>query len=407
MIHKKAARFFVGLVVVLSPAFLSSGPPSGQSSLTDIYKAGPIRLDADPEFGKDTKWNLLFFNPFCNLAVASDGRLFIADSREHKVFKFDKQGHFIKSFGQKGQGPGDLTVPMRISFLDGKYLVVGEYALANRISLFDLDGKFNRILTTRRSIYRPVALRDGKVAYLSFAFRGHGASEKKIESVVIRSIDGPDETTVAERTFGTGMIMVGPQSSISFGDHPTGSLFVAATKEGNLIVGSSLETHLEVYSPDGAKLSTIDLGLEPVPVTKDYIKRYKDLEVGQMKRDPRYAQGQMKESLKKMEDASFDHLFTDHLPLYREILVDAEGNILVFKKTECLGECPIFMRVYSPEGKFICETEIQEGRFGLTVDPRMKNMIFGRDGLVAMVEVKDAEEFELRVIRVNYKPAPR
>lgn len=52
-----------------------------------------------------------------------------------------------------------------------------------------------------------------------------------------------------------------------------------------------------------------------------------------------------------------------------------------------------------------CETEIQEGRFGLTVDPRQKNMIFGRDGLIAMVEVKNAEEYELRVIRVNYGPS--
>jgi hypothetical protein len=406
MIVKITAMFVVGLVVVLSPAFPSSGPPSGQSRLLDIYKAGPIRLDPDPAFGKSTEWNLLFFNPYCDLAASPDGSLFIAGSREHKVFKFDARGNLVKSFGQKGQGPGDFNSPGDLSVLDGKYLVVGEYALANRISLFDLDGKFNRILTTRRAPYRPVALRDGKIAYLVNSYRGEGAASKMIQSAVIRGIDGPNETTVAERTFGTGMIMVGPQSSISFGSDTTGSIFVAATREGNLIVGDSLETHLEVYSPDGAKLSTIDLGLEPVPVTKEIIKSYKDYQIGEMKRDSRYAQGPMRESLKKMEDASFDHLFADHLPLYREVLVDAEGNILVFRRTKCLGGCPILIRVYSPEGRFICETEIQEGSFGLTVDPRQKNMVFGPDGLIAMVEVKDAEEFELRVIRVNYKPSP-
>lgn len=182
--------------------------------------------------------------------------------------------------------------------LDGKYLVIGEYALANRISLFDLDGKFHQ-------------------------------------------------------------------------------------------------------------LSTIDLGLEPIAVTKEYVKRYKGRVLGEMKRDGRYAQGQMKEMLKKLEAASFDHLFAGHLPLYREILVDAEGNILVFKRTECLGDCPILIRVYSPQGRFVCETEIEEGRFGLAVDPRQKSMVFGRDGLIAMVEVKDAEEYELRVIRVKYRPTLR
>jgi len=41
----------------------------------------------------------------------------------------------------------------------------------------------------------------------------------------------------------------------------------------------------------------------------------------------------------------------------------------------------------------------------LAVDPRQKNMVFGRTGLIAMVEVKDAEDFELRLIRVNYRPS--
>jgi hypothetical protein len=406
MIIRNAALFFAGPVLVLSTLFPSSVPPSGQSRLLDVYKAGPIRLDPDPAFGKNTEWNLLFFNPYCDLALAPDGSLFIAGSRENKVFKFDARGNLVKSFGQKGQGPGDFNSPDDLSVLDGKYLVVGEYALSCRISLFDLDGKFNRLLATRRSVYYPVALRDGKVAYLSYSHRGDGASEKKIESVVIRSIDGPNEIVAAEHTFNAGAIMLSQDEQFILGGETTGQTYIAATREGNLVVGSSLETRLEVYSPEGIKLSTIDLGLGPIPVTKDYIKRYKDLEVGQMKRDPRFAAGQRREFVKKLENASFDHLFTDHLPLYQEVLVDAEGNILVFKKTECLGDCPILVRVYSPEGKFVCETEIQEGPFGLSVDPRKKNMVFGRDGLIAMVEVKDAEEYELRVIRVNYKPAP-
>jgi hypothetical protein len=396
----------LGLLTIVFQAVRAAGPLSGQATLADVYKAGPIRLDPDPAFGQGTEWNLLFFNPYCDLALGPDGSLFIASSREHKVFKFDAQGKFVKTFGQKGQGPGDFNNPGDPSVLDGKYLVVGEYALANRISLFDLDGKFNRILTTKRGPYRPVALRDGKIAYLVNSYRGQGDEAKTTQSVVIRGIDGPNETTVAERTFGTGMLMVGPQSSMSFGDSTTGAILVAATKDGNLIVGDSLETHLEVYSPEGVRLSTVDLGLEPIPVTKQLIKRYKDHQIGEMKRDPRKAQGPLRESLKIIEDASFDHLFADRLPLYREVLVDAEGNILVFRRTECLGDCPILVRVYSPEGRFVCETEIRSGPFGLTVDPRIKSMVFGRDALIAMVEVKDAEDFELRVIRVNYaRPA--
>jgi hypothetical protein len=63
--------------------------------------------------------------------------------------------------------------------------------------------------------------------------------------------------------------------------------------------------------------------------------------------------------------------------------------------------------VYSPEGKFVCEAEILEGAFSLAVDNRIKNMSFGGGGLLAMVEVKDAEDPELRLIRVNHRRPPR
>ncbi len=398
----------LGWCLVLCASLLSSGPPSGQSPLTDVYKAGPIRLDPDPEFGKDTKWDLLFFNSFCDLAAAPDGGLFIADSREHKVFKFDARGNLVKSFGQKGQGPGDFNSPDNLSVLDGKYLVVGEYAESRRISLFDLEGKFNRLLATKRLTSNPIALRDGKVAYLSFRSQKDGAAGAKIiRSVVIRGIDGPSETVVAEHTFNWNGIMLRTGGAIALPSSDSGDTFIAATKDGNLLVCNSLMAFFDVYSPAGVKLSSIDLGLEPIPATKDYIKRYKDHVVGGMRKDSRYSQGPLGGALKDVAEAAFDQFFSDHLAFYHEVLVDAEGNILVFKKTECLGDCPILFRVYSPEGKFICETEIQEGPFGLTVDSRQKSMVFGRDGLIAMVEVKDAEEYELRVIRVNYGRSSR
>jgi hypothetical protein len=406
MIIRNAALFVVGLVLVLSTVFPSSVPPSGQSRLLDVYKAGPIRLDPDPAFGKSTEWNLLFFNPFCDLAAAPDGGFFIAGSREQKVFKFDARGSLVKSFGQKGQGPGDFNMPGELSVLDGKYLVVGEYALSCRISLFDLDGKFNRVLTTKSPPFFPIALRDGKVAYIVHRYRREDTdATKDIQSVVIRAIDNPREIAVVEQNFNMASIRLGANGSIGFGDQSAGAMYIAATREGNLLVGDSLEGRLEVYSPEGVKLSTIDLGLEPIPVTREYRSRYRDHQLAETRRE-HGSDKSFEEQLKQIENASFDHLFSDHLPFYHEILADAEGNILVFKRTDCLGGCPIVIRVYSPEGRFVCETELQEGAFGLTVDRRIKNMAFGLDGLVAMVEVKDAEEYELRVIRVNYKPAP-
>jgi hypothetical protein len=408
MMTKRTTLSVAGFCLALVPGLLSSRPSAGQTLAADVYQAGPIRLAPDPSFGKETDWNLLFYDLFCDLAVAPDGSIFAACSRQHKIFKFDPQGKLVKTFGREGQGPGDFKYPDNLSVLDGKYLVVGEYAESRRISLFDLEGNFKQLLTTKGAPFRAVAMRDGKIAYIVFSHRGEGPTAlKRIESVVIRGINSALETEVARFTFNPQSIMMRPGGSISFGDFLGGSTFIAATKEGNLVVGNSLQTSLEVFSPAGAKLSSIDLGIEPVPVTNDYRTKYKDHQLDGMRQDSRYSQGPFKDMLKQLEKASFDHLFSDHLPLYREVLTDAEGNLLVFRKTDCLGECPILVRVYSPEGRFICETEVKAESFGLPVDPRQKNMVFGMTGLIALVEVKDAEDFELRLIRVNYGPAPR
>jgi hypothetical protein len=398
---KKSIRilfFYLGFLFVLGAGLLA-----GQKDLLNAYKSGPILLEQDPEFGKNTDWKNLFYHLFCDITAAPDGSLFIASSRQHKIFKFDPNGNLITSFGQKGQGPGDFNMPGDLSVLDGKLLVVGEYALSHKLSLIDLDGNVYKVLKTSRPPYRPIALRDGKIAYIVHNYRGEGPTDrKKIESVVIRDIESDDEIKVAEFTFNMASLRIG-QMSYGFGESTSGSFFIASSNDGNLIVGNSLYPFFDIFSPDGSKISTIPLNMEPIPVTKKLISEYKKYHIDQMSQNSRSSQDRFQETLKQFKKASWDHMFAENLPVYRDVLVDAEGNLIVFRKTDCLGDCPILIQVYSPRGDFVCETELIEGNFGLTVDPRIQNMCFTSQGLIAMVEVKDAAEFELRVIKVTYR----
>jgi hypothetical protein len=398
---KKSIRslfFYIGFFFILKTGLLA-----GQTDLLDAYKSGPIHLEQDPEFGKNTDWNSLFYHRFCDLTVAPDGSLFIASSRQHTIFKFDPNGNLVKSFGREGQGPGDFYMPGDLSILDEKLLVVGENASSQRISFFDLEGNFKKVLKTSRPPYSPVALRDGKIAYIIHSYRGDGPSDRKrIESVLIRDINTDQETKVAEFTFNMTSILVGP-GSLGFGDATSGEFLIASSHEGNLIVGNSRFPSFDVFSPEGAKISTLQLNMEQIPVTKRLISEYKEYHINQFSQESPISKDQTQDMVKQLKKASWDHMFGEHLPLYREIIVDAEGYLLVFRRTDCLGDCPIFFQVYSPEGKFICETELVEGSFRLAVNPRIRNMCFTSQGLIAMVEVKDAEEFELRVIKVAYQ----
>jgi DNA-binding beta-propeller fold protein YncE len=107
--------------------------PDGKLLLT-LGKAGGGR---DPEF---------FFQPN-DVLVAPNGEIFVSEGHASaagstaRVLKFSKEGKFIKSFGQLGQGPGDFDQPHALAMDSRGRLFVGDRN-NNRIEIFDQDGKF-------------------------------------------------------------------------------------------------------------------------------------------------------------------------------------------------------------------------------------------------------------------------
>jgi len=107
----------------------------------------------------------------------------------------------------------------------------------------------------------------------------------------------------------------------------------------------------------------------------------------------------MMEFFKKLPD--FPHW--DNLYLYSDIKVDSEGNILVFKEFGCFENCPKVFQVYSPEGKYICETRIDEGNFAFDISPNEYNICFTDKGIFGLFSIKNSEEDSLRLVKVDVK----
>jgi DNA-binding beta-propeller fold protein YncE len=89
------------------------------------------------------------FDAPTEVAVADNGDIFVADGHSGgglatgnaRVVKFDKTGKFIKTWGKKGMGPGELDVPHTIAIDSRDRVFVGDRQ-NNRIQVFDADGKF-------------------------------------------------------------------------------------------------------------------------------------------------------------------------------------------------------------------------------------------------------------------------
>ena len=86
----------------------------------------------------------LFDQP-TDVVVTPNGDIFVTDShrngKNNRVVRFRKDGTFVKEWGKKGSGPGELSEPHTIALDSRGRVFVGDRE-NNRIQIFDQDGKF-------------------------------------------------------------------------------------------------------------------------------------------------------------------------------------------------------------------------------------------------------------------------
>jgi DNA-binding beta-propeller fold protein YncE len=96
----------------------------------------------------------LFDQP-TDVVIAANGDIFVADShrngKNNRIMKFTKEGRFVKEWGRKGSGPGEISEPHTIALDSRGRLFVGDRE-NNRIQIFDQEG---RLLDEWRQFGRP------------------------------------------------------------------------------------------------------------------------------------------------------------------------------------------------------------------------------------------------------------
>lgn len=71
----------------------------------------------------------------------SKGNIYVLDSYDDKVLKFDPAGNYLTSIGGKGQGPGESQAPTRI-IVDGQDRLYVQDIVRMALFIFSADGKF-------------------------------------------------------------------------------------------------------------------------------------------------------------------------------------------------------------------------------------------------------------------------
>ncbi len=86
------------------------------------------------------------FGEIRSLNAAKDGRVYILDSKNFKIYIFSKEGKYISHFGKQGEGPGEIR-NLRMGaqlFVTKTSVIVTE---RGRINYFSLNGTYKKTVT--------------------------------------------------------------------------------------------------------------------------------------------------------------------------------------------------------------------------------------------------------------------
>jgi len=81
------------------------------------------------------------FSKPTNVAVDSDGNVYVSDTWNDRVEVFDADGTFIRTWGKNGDGPGEFARPKGIAIDPDGHVWVAD-AMLNRIQVFTSDGRY-------------------------------------------------------------------------------------------------------------------------------------------------------------------------------------------------------------------------------------------------------------------------
>lgn len=314
-----------------------------------------------------------------NFAAAKDGRVYILDPQNYKIFIMGKDGTFISAFGKRGEGPGEIR-----NFRNGRQLFAVNndiiYCDRGRLHYFTLDGKY------KKSLIYPAQLKPRTFvsettfvsAPVSMASAGNREGEIKLYSVTDKSEKilfkfKPFDKATASREGGSGRISVG----IIIEDITP--LMLVKYRNGKVYFGKNDSYLLNIVDVEGKKTGSFTIKDR---MRKDVSRAYKNNLKKQLGDVPPDMVDKIIDSLP--EKASF----------FQQIVVDKNG--LVYLAVSDPDNTSLrAIDIFSPQGKYLYSSQFKADE-GFDIQ-----VVYFRDDTLLMA--MDDEDGNFKVVKYQLK----
>lgn len=187
-------------------------------------------------------------------AIGDDGTIFVMDDKDSHVKMFDRAGKYVKTFGRKGQGPGELNLPNSISINRGKGEIMIQ-EVSRRLSYFGLDGSFLR----NQSMKEVWGLR-GRVDSKGNIVLQEAIMDPKDPRYVTKKFD-PDLKLLAElaKSPAPTPTVFNPLMAVSYW---------TIDKDDNVVYGYPKTYEIDIFGPSHSIVKKILKDYDPVEITE-------------------------------------------------------------------------------------------------------------------------------------------
>ncbi len=261
--------------------------------------------------------------------VDSKGNIYFLkfmSSTGDNVFKFDKDGKYITSFGPVGQGPGEFQYPFHLEIDNQDNVAVTDQAKL-KLVIFSGDGRLKKEINITRSdlrIAKVSCLENGK--YITFG-QVIGSYREEYIQIPLRLFSAQFEEIKELDRYNFLSSMVTKKRK---GTYP---IWAWSVSKGAVYIGNEERGYeIWVYDLEGNLIRKIKKEYKNVPVSDEYKKAI-------MEKTP--------ENLKKIT------FFPDSFPPYQSLFTDDKGRLFVMTYEE--GENPgeFMFDIFNPDGVFI------------------------------------------------------
>jgi hypothetical protein len=293
--------------------------------------------------------------------------------------------------------------------LGGKYLYTTD--AQGRMLFFDLEGNYVKSHTLDYMPLHTVALNDMKIAIFGHVpWKNHTVRY----IVSIKDFESGQEKIIWDEIYDPLMNLIelpdGKQmfAVMNVSRSETTRFGIAANSDGNLIVVSNKDGTVTEYSTDGIKIRTFPLNIDPVEITDADIERIYQTQINNFARfQEKLSEGRKltDEELELIRAKYKEHFESlkekikagDHLPLYSTIVMDSDGNVLVFEFTEEKDTNKFNVYSYKMDGTLIGVSSFESKEYDLTFTH--DTFVFHEGYVYAMAVRKNADGVPLRLVK--------